>query len=311
MLAVALIISFSAPAFADSTNGITSVQFFISQNTYFLNASNAGVNMDAAPYIDANSGRTLVPVRYLADALGTQTNWDGTPQTVTVTSGSTTIDMTIGSTTLAVNGNTQTLDQAPVINNGRTCLPARWVANALGYQVDWDAQFQDILIWPNGTQEPPFGLRSPRSSSGQTPLANLTTSIRSLKISDDSPGETWWAPLNQDNAISQVSAWLKTATPYAETIPQSQQVFLMDYLGPSQLHLTTSDNQTIKIYPAYYYTKTEEEQYGTYLAQVQYVQDVIAFDNGQGISYFTSEQLFDWLKTDQWKTEFTIETTAD
>jgi hypothetical protein len=218
MLAVALIISFSAPAFADSTNGITSVQFFISQNTYFLNASNAGVNMDAAPYIDANSGRTLVPVRYLADALGTQTNWDGTPQTVTVTSGSTTIDMTIGSTTLAVNGNTQTFDQAPVINNGRTYLPARWVANALGYQVDWDAQFQDILIWPNGTQEPSFGLTNTRSSSGQTPLANLTTSIRSLKISDDSPGSTFWIPVDQGNVISQVSAWLKTATPYAETI---------------------------------------------------------------------------------------------
>jgi hypothetical protein len=73
LIAIALMFSYSVTAFA---NGVTSVQFFISQNSYFLNASPAGVNMDVFPYVDKSSGRTLVPVRYLADALDAQTRWD-------------------------------------------------------------------------------------------------------------------------------------------------------------------------------------------------------------------------------------------
>jgi hypothetical protein len=46
------------------------------------------------------------------------------------------------------------MDVAPVIKDGRTYLPARWVANALGYQVDWNAQYKIVIIWPNGTTEP-------------------------------------------------------------------------------------------------------------------------------------------------------------
>jgi hypothetical protein len=113
--------------------------------------------MDAAPYIDPNSGRTLVPVRYLGDALGATTAWDAGSQTVTLTSGSATISMVVGSLTLNVNGQTQTLDQAPVIQNGRTYLPARWVANALGYQVDWNAANRIVIIWPDGQPEPDIG----------------------------------------------------------------------------------------------------------------------------------------------------------
>jgi hypothetical protein len=48
------------------------------------------------------------------------------------------------------------MDVAPVIKDGRTYLPARWVANALGYQVDWNAQYQIVIIWPNGTTEPDY-----------------------------------------------------------------------------------------------------------------------------------------------------------
>jgi hypothetical protein len=76
------------------------------------------------------------------------------------------------------------------------------------------------------------------------------------------------------------------------------------YLGPSQLHLTTSDKQQIRIiYPAYSYTKNEQNGF----EQVHYVQDVVVFDSGKDVSYFKSEQLYNWLMTDQWKTEFTPE----
>ncbi len=63
-LALAAIIAFSfsaLPSFAAST--ITSADFVIGMNQYFINNQTPGVQMDVAPYIDASSGRTLVPVR--------------------------------------------------------------------------------------------------------------------------------------------------------------------------------------------------------------------------------------------------------
>jgi hypothetical protein len=130
------------------TATIESAEFVIGMNQYFINNQTPGISMDAAAYIDPTSGRTLVPVRYLADALGATTNWDGTTHTVTVTTTVYTIQLVIGSARLTVDGQAQTMDAAPVINNGRTYLPARWVAQAMGYDVDWDAANKIVVIYP-------------------------------------------------------------------------------------------------------------------------------------------------------------------
>jgi hypothetical protein len=131
-----------------STVSIQSASFVIGMNQYFINNQIPGISMDAAAYIDPTSGRTLVPVRYLADALGATTNWDGASQTVTVTTAVYTIQLVIGSATLTVDGQAQAMDVAPAINNGRTYLPARDVANALGFSVAWDAANRIVIIYP-------------------------------------------------------------------------------------------------------------------------------------------------------------------
>jgi hypothetical protein len=159
LFAVTLLAIISYPAFGKIGNAVadsasSNAEFVIGMDQYFVNNQLPGISMDAAPYID--SGRTLVPVRYLADALGATTNWDGNTQEVTVSTAVYNIGMTIGSPTLTLDGQAQMMDVAPLINNGRTYLPARWVANALGYQVDWNAQYQIVIIWPNGTPEPDY-----------------------------------------------------------------------------------------------------------------------------------------------------------
>jgi hypothetical protein len=116
--------------------------FTIGQTSFFLDGQS--YNTDAAPFI--SNGRTLVPVRYLADALGATTNWDATTQKVTINKGSTTIELTINSTTGATNGKASQMDAAPLLVNGRTYLPARDIAEALGYTVEWDAAAQTVNI---------------------------------------------------------------------------------------------------------------------------------------------------------------------
>lgn len=133
------------PAPGEGTTGSALGQFKIGSNIYEIN----GVSkvMDAAPYIKGD--RTYVPVRYLGYALGVaeaDVVWDEATQKVTLTKGDNVVEMTIGSTTITVNGEANTMDVAPEITNDRTMLPARYVAEGLGYVVGWDPGTQTVLL---------------------------------------------------------------------------------------------------------------------------------------------------------------------
>ena len=119
--------------------------FFIGSTVYSQNGSMKV--MDAAPYI--KNERTYVPVRYLAYMLGvTEDNikYDEATKTVTITKGSDEVQLVIGSTNIMVNGEAKTMDVAPEITNDRTMLPARFVAESLGYTVGWNPATQSVVL---------------------------------------------------------------------------------------------------------------------------------------------------------------------
>ncbi|MFZ5652130.1 MAG: stalk domain-containing protein [Bacillota bacterium] len=103
---------------------------------------------DAAPF--AEGGRVFVPVRYLALALGipeTGIRWSPSDQTVTLTNDGITVTLVVGGEVMYVNGTASPpMDVAPVIRDGRTCLPARYVAESFGYRVNWDETEQTVSI---------------------------------------------------------------------------------------------------------------------------------------------------------------------
>jgi len=113
---------------------------------------------DVAPFIE--NSRTFVPVRYLAYALGAtdqDVTWDGAARTVklvlrtaTDPEKTVTVTMKIGSKTLYRDGQAVAMDVAPLIRNGRTFLPARFVAEAAGYAVSWDETYRGALVGPPG-----------------------------------------------------------------------------------------------------------------------------------------------------------------
>lgn len=119
--------------------------FRINSNIYEVNG--IAKVMDAVPYI--KTGRTYVPVRYLGYALGVAENniiWDAVSRKVTLSKEDRTVELTIGSQSIKVNGIVNTMEVAPEIINGRTMLPARYVAEGLGYQVGWDPGTGTVLI---------------------------------------------------------------------------------------------------------------------------------------------------------------------
>ncbi len=90
--------------------------------------------------------RTLVPLRAIFEALNAEVEWNGAIRTVTATKGDTVVVLTIDSTTPTVNGETQTLDAPAMIINSRTMVPARFVAQSFGADVDWDGTTRTVII---------------------------------------------------------------------------------------------------------------------------------------------------------------------
>ncbi|MEW6226593.1 MAG: stalk domain-containing protein [Bacillota bacterium] len=104
----------------------------------------AQLSFDVPPVIE--QGRTLVPMRAIFEALGAEVGWDGTTRTVTAARGQTTVRLTIGVKTAHKNGAPVTLDAPAKVVNGRTLVPLRFVSEALGCSVQWDAKTQTVTI---------------------------------------------------------------------------------------------------------------------------------------------------------------------
>jgi hypothetical protein len=109
--------------------------------------------LDSPPVI--KNSRTLVPIRAIVEALGGTVGWDATEKKVTVSLGSTTIELWIGKNTARVNGVSKPIDSTnskvvPEIINGRTMLPLRFVTENLGCTVQWDGSTQTITITYGG-----------------------------------------------------------------------------------------------------------------------------------------------------------------
>jgi len=120
--------------------------FIIGQKTFMLNGTER--NMDVAPYL--KDDRTFLPVRFVAQALGVADSdivWNGAEQSVIIRKGDRTVKLGIGSKVMYINNNPVTMDVAPeVVEPGRTMLSLRWVAEALGAEVQWNASNKTVTI---------------------------------------------------------------------------------------------------------------------------------------------------------------------
>lgn len=102
------------------------------------------VEADSNPYIE--DSRTLVPIRFIAEALGYNVDWENATRTVVIDDGVNVITMQIESKAASFNGRPIQLNKEPAIRDGRTFIPVRDVAETLGKYVDWDDQNYTVVI---------------------------------------------------------------------------------------------------------------------------------------------------------------------
>jgi len=148
-----------------------------------LVVNGAVVGGDVNPVII--NGRTMVPVRSLFDRLGATVSWNADLNQAIVSSPEKVIIFTIGSNLAYINGNVNTTDAAPVIMQGRTLIPVRFVSENLGYSVVWNEQNRTVYI--NGTSEGNASSNNMNQYNSQpenNPPATGTAKLSSITATD-------------------------------------------------------------------------------------------------------------------------------
>lgn len=90
--------------------------------------------------------RTLVPVRAIVEEIGGSVEWDAENCAATLSYGETEIKLVIGENTAYLNGIPHVLDVAPIIENGRTMFPIRFIAENFGLDVKWKKLTNQIIV---------------------------------------------------------------------------------------------------------------------------------------------------------------------
>jgi len=123
------------------------LKLVVGKPTVWINGT--AMSLEAPPVI--YNSRTLVPIRVLVESIGGSIDWNTSTRTVNITLGDTNLALIIDSSVAVMNNTLIPIDAAdakvvPKIVNGRTMLPLRFIAEALGFQVNWEATTQTITL---------------------------------------------------------------------------------------------------------------------------------------------------------------------
>lgn len=160
----------AVPAFAREA------RFFIGLRNYWLDGDSKA--MDVAPFI--KDGRTYIPLRYAAYAVGASENnifyADGQ---ATIIKGDRVLRVTVGSRTMLITGKQVTMDVAPILVGGRIMVPIRWIAESLGVSVRWDQLLQTVVLISeengDGSHVSPVSAKELREIRWKLPDQSVTT----------------------------------------------------------------------------------------------------------------------------------------
>lgn len=141
-----------ASVFTDSTKALCKYNYYYrwvqsspkQEDEITVTIDNNLLNSDVPPIII--EGRLLLPLRSILEALGAEIGWDGATRTITAMKQNTTVILTVDHNDALVNGIKKNLDVPATIINSRTLVPARFLAESFGAQVNWDANSRTVTI---------------------------------------------------------------------------------------------------------------------------------------------------------------------
>lgn len=100
------------------------------------------IKPETPAYIE--NGRTMVPLRFISEALGEKVDWNAETKSVII--GDNKAVLAIGSKEIDANGKKIAIDSPALIKNSRTFVPLRAISEILGAKVDWDGATKTVII---------------------------------------------------------------------------------------------------------------------------------------------------------------------
>lgn len=102
------------------------------------------VKSEVAPFIQ--NERTLVPIRFISEALGCNVKWDANKNEITIESNDITIQMTTGKKDFLVGNQKKVMDVAPFVKQDRAFVPLRFVGENMKVDVKWDDANRKVIL---------------------------------------------------------------------------------------------------------------------------------------------------------------------
>ena len=128
------------------------ISLYIGKNTATVNGVSRYIDPErpaVAPKLlsDSNSGGyTMVPIRFIDESLGITVEWLSSTNQVMFTDGSKRVLLTAGTKDAAINGVAKTMGYASFIENQRTYVHIRFVAEAFDCKVDWSQVDKKVTV---------------------------------------------------------------------------------------------------------------------------------------------------------------------
>ena len=95
--------------------------------------------------------RTMVPMRKIFETLDATVSWNDDTQTASGVKNGVRVSVTIDSPEARVGNEIKSLDQPPVLIDGRTLVPLRFISESFGAEVEWVDETQTVNITLDST----------------------------------------------------------------------------------------------------------------------------------------------------------------
>ncbi len=110
-----------------------------------LYVNDISLNSEQSPFIQR--GRTLVPLRTIAEALDAQVSWDSVNKVAIIKTEKRILQLPINEDIAIVDEKKVKLEVPAQISNGRTMVPLRFIAEELQAQVQWNNMDRTVTIY--------------------------------------------------------------------------------------------------------------------------------------------------------------------
>ena len=146
---------FIAAAAAMGLSAAFAVSAYAEADIITVKVNNETVEFDQNPII-VDPGYTMVPIRAVFEMAGAQVDWDQDTQTAFIMKDDYTVTIKYGDSAMYKNGERIELDSPAIIENNRTLIPVRAIAEAMDYAVTWDGHHSMVLISTTGRPYRPY-----------------------------------------------------------------------------------------------------------------------------------------------------------